>query len=192
MPCILNPKRKPHSSFELGPKLIPRQVHGTGDEPAWKHHSDRVWDLARRYRRMYCCVVHRCFLRNGIRSCWRRSLRRRICRRGYQGLVLLGTSAIYPQKHEWCCQAEPRTDKYVQRSDIPTAVTRDASEIDTSTLGTPDAEFLSSGCSITGSFTREYTHSSLSSHHRTDDTSSNARDRYHSMRRLGRRPVYPR
>jgi hypothetical protein len=40
-----------------------------------------------------------------------------------------------------------------QRSDVPTAVTRDASSIDTSSLGTPDAEYLSSGCDIDTAFT---------------------------------------
>jgi hypothetical protein len=41
----------------------------------------------------------------------------------------------------------------VQRSDVPTSVTRDASSIDTSSLGTPDAEYLSSGCDIDSAFT---------------------------------------
>jgi hypothetical protein len=40
-----------------------------------------------------------------------------------------------------------------QRSDVPTSVTRDASSIDTSSLGTPDAEYLSSGCDIDTAFT---------------------------------------
>jgi len=40
-----------------------------------------------------------------------------------------------------------------QRSDVPTPVTRDASSIDTSSLGTPDAEYLSSGCDIDTAFT---------------------------------------
>lgn len=42
---------------------------------------------------------------------------------------------------------------FFQRSDIPSAVSQDASEIDTSSLGTPDAEFLSSGCNVDTSFT---------------------------------------
>jgi hypothetical protein len=40
-----------------------------------------------------------------------------------------------------------------QRSDVPSSVTRDASSIDTSSLGTPDAEYLSSGCDIDTAFT---------------------------------------
>lgn len=42
-----------------------------------------------------------------------------------------------------------------QRSNVPSAVTRDANSIDTSTLGTPDAEYLSSGCDIDSNFTRK-------------------------------------
>jgi hypothetical protein len=40
-----------------------------------------------------------------------------------------------------------------QRSDVPITVTRDASSIDTTLLGTPDAEYLSSGCDINSAFT---------------------------------------
>jgi len=40
-----------------------------------------------------------------------------------------------------------------QRSDVPISVTRDASSIDISLLGTPDAEYLSSGCDINSAFT---------------------------------------
>jgi hypothetical protein len=39
---------------------------------------------------------------------------------------------------------------------VPGAVTRDAESIDTSALGTPDAEYLSSGCDIASSFTGEF------------------------------------
>lgn len=40
-----------------------------------------------------------------------------------------------------------------QRSDVPVTVTRDASSIDLSLLGTSDAEYLSSGCDIDSAFT---------------------------------------
>ena len=47
----------------------------------------------------------------------------------------------------------PRQMANWQRSDVPSSVTRDATSIDTTALGTPDAEYLSSGCDIETSFT---------------------------------------
>jgi len=47
----------------------------------------------------------------------------------------------------------PRLMANGQRSDVPSSVTRDATSIDTTALGTPDAEYLSSGCDIETSFT---------------------------------------
>ena len=55
----------------------------------------------------------------------------------------------------------PRLIANGQRSNVPSSVTRDATSIDTTALGTPDAEYLSSGCDIETSFTGTFFRLSL-------------------------------